>query len=79
MKTTIQKWGNSLGVRIPKNITEEKALREGLGVSVMLVNNQIVIEPIKEEVTLSSLLSEINENNLHKEISWSEPRGNEVW
>lgn len=79
MKTKIQKWGNSLGVRLPKSIAEQKELREGLGVSVMLKNNQIVIEPVNEEVSLDSLLSTISEDNLHEETEWSDVRGNEVW
>ncbi|MEX0918488.1 MAG: AbrB/MazE/SpoVT family DNA-binding domain-containing protein [Candidatus Paceibacterota bacterium] len=79
MKTKIQKWGNSLGVRLPKSIAEQKSLREGLGVSVVLKNNQIVIEPTAEEFSLESMLAEINTNNLHDETNWSETRGNEVW
>ncbi|MFT5037205.1 MAG: antitoxin MazE [Candidatus Azotimanducaceae bacterium] len=79
MKTKIQKWGNSLGVRLPKNITEQKSLREGAGVSVLLKNNQIVIEPVEEDVSLESLLSMVSEDNVHEEIEWSDVRGNEVW
>jgi len=79
MKTKIQKWGNSLGVRLPKNITEQKALREGAGVSVVIKNNQIVIEPIEEDVSLETLLCTVSENNLHKETEWSDVRGNEIW
>ncbi len=79
MITKIQKWGNSLGVRLPKNITEQKDLREGAGVVVLLKNNQIVIEPVKEDVSLEVLLSEISNDNLHNETEWSEARGNEIW
>lgn len=79
MKTKIQKWGNSLGVRLPKSIAEQKSLREGLGVSVVLKNNQIVIEPEDEAHSLASLLLEINSHNLHTETEWSDARGNEVW
>lgn len=79
MKTKIQKWGNSLGVRLPKNIAEQKDLREGLGVSVFMKNNQIVIEPIEEEVSLKALLADVSVENMHDETDWSEARGNEVW
>ncbi len=79
MITKIQKWGNSLGVRLPKNITVQKDLHEGAGVVVLLKNNQIVIEPVKEDVSLEALLSEIEKDNLHNETEWSEARGNEVW
>ncbi len=79
MKTKIQKWGNSLGVRLPKNITEQKALREGVGVSVMLKDGQIVIEPVADELSLNSLLSMISSENVHAETDWAGTRGNEVW
>lgn len=79
MKTKIQKWGNSLAVRLPKSITEQKSLREGQGVSVVLENNQIVIEPLDQELSLESLLDEVSTENLHDETDWSAARGNEVW
>ena len=79
MKTKIQKWGNSLGVRLPKSIAEQKSLRDGLVVSVVLKNNQIVIEPIEQELSLESMLEELNENNVHSETDWSDARGNEIW
>ncbi|MEK7639351.1 MAG: AbrB/MazE/SpoVT family DNA-binding domain-containing protein [Patescibacteria group bacterium] len=79
MKTKIQKWGNSLGVRLPKSIAEQKSLKAGLGVSVVLRNNQIVIEPAEEELSLNSLLSAVTADNIHKETEWSDARGNEVW
>ena len=44
-----------------------------------LKNNQIVIEPEVEDLSLTSLLSEISLENLHGETEWSKARGNEVW
>ncbi|MCB9818744.1 AbrB/MazE/SpoVT family DNA-binding domain-containing protein [Candidatus Nomurabacteria bacterium] len=79
MKTKIQKWGNSLGVRLPKSITEQKALRAGLGVSIVIKDNQIVIEPREEELSLESMLSTVSADNIHKETDWSKAQGNEVW
>ena len=79
MKTKIQKWGNSLGVRLPKSITEQKALRAGLGVSVVIKNDQIVIEEVENDISLESLLEAVSEDNIHQETKWSEARGNEVW
>jgi len=79
MKTKIQKWGNSLGVRLPKNITEQKNLTEGRGVSIIIKNNQIVIEPIADETTLNSLLAAVTVDNVHVETDWGEAQGKEVW
>ena len=79
MKTKIQKWGNSLGVRLPKNITEQKSLHEGLSVSILLKDNQIVIEPAEDEIFLKDLLLNVSDKNLHSETDWSDARGNEIW
>lgn len=46
MDTTIQKWGNSLAVRIPKAFAEEVGLGQGSKVNIQIVNGQIVIKPI---------------------------------
>jgi len=79
MRTKIQKWGNSLGVRLPKSITEQKALKPGSGVTVILKNDQIVIEPTEENISLKSILSAVSTDNLHEETEWSHARGNEAW
>lgn len=79
MKTKIQKWGNSLGVRLPKSITEQKSLQEGTGVSVLIKNNQIVIEPIEDIVSLEMMVSKITTDNLHGESDWFNKYGKEVW
>lgn len=79
MKTKIQKWGNSLAVRLPKYITNKKSLEAGRDVSVVLKDNQIIIEPVELEESLGDLLSSISKDNLHCETDWSDARGNEVW
>lgn len=78
MKTKIQKWGNSLGVRLPKTITEAKSLQEGAGVTVSIQNNQIVIEPC-EDISLEDLLATVTTENLHAETTWGKANGNEAW
>ncbi len=80
MKTKIQKWGNSLGVRLPKSITEQKALKAGTGVSVVLHNDIIVIDPEVANIpSLESLVENISVDNVHNETDWSSPRGKEIW
>jgi len=49
MKATIQKWGNSLAIRIPKNITKDTRVSEGSNIDIMIENGKIVLSPIKKE------------------------------
>jgi antitoxin MazE len=79
MQTKIQKWGNSLAVRLPKDIATKKGLKVGSSVVLALKNNQITIDSVDAVPTLNSLLAAVDKNNIHQESDWSEIRGNEVW
>lgn len=80
MKGQIQKWGNSLALRIPKGIAEEAGVGQGMPVSVELVEGRIIITPIKpDRPTLDELLAQIQPDNLHGEVDWGEPQGREEW
>ena len=80
MKSNIQKWGNSLAIRIPKSFAEEIHLAQGSQIDITLNKDKLQITPIKEkQYTLEQLLSEITEENLHKEIDTGSPIGKEVW
>lgn len=77
MSVKIQKWGNSLGVRIPKTVIEKVNLSENSEVEIESKNGTIVIFPAKKEYSLDSLLEQITKNNLHSEEDFK-TEGNEV-
>ena len=80
METNIQKWGNSLGVRLPKEITASHNFREGSRVVVTATKTGIAIEVAKKRPkTLAELLRGITLENLHAELTWGPARGNEIW
>ncbi len=79
MKVQIQKWGNSLALRIPKSFALETNIEQGSTVEVALEKGQITVKPVKDEITLESLLVDITEENLHTEIDFGKPEGKEVW
>lgn len=79
MKATIQKWGNSLAVRIPKNITKDSRVSEGSNVDIMVENGKIVLSPVKKEYYLNELLKNITIDNIHSEISTGDQIGGEIW
>lgn len=78
MSVKIQKWGNSLGVRIPKAVIEKANLSEHSEVEVESKNGTIVIFPAKKKYSLELLLDQITKSNLHSEGD-SKTEGNEVW
>ena len=80
MVTKLVKWGNSLGLRIPKSFAKEAGVEEGSAVDLSLEGDRLVIRPVrKARYQLSTLISGIRDDNLHKEISTGEAVGREVW
>ena len=80
MKARIQKWGNSLALRIPKALAEEVHVQRNTQVELSLVNGKIVVEPVKAPAwTLEDLLEGITEENLHLEVEYGPSVGKEVW
>lgn len=79
MKTTVQKWGNSLAVRIPRPFAEEVNLEENSPVELTVRGGKLVIVPAEPELTLAALVEQITEENRHDEISTGDAVGNEVW
>lgn len=77
MKARIQKWGNSLAVRIPKNYAEEAGLAEESLVELSLQNGQILITP-KIKYNLDDLLAQITDENKYGEIDMGAPQGKEL-
>ena len=80
MVTKIQKWGNSLGLRIPKSFAEETGIKEGSPVDISLDGDSLVIRTIRSpKYKLTQLLAKVKKGNLHGEISSGFPVGRETW
>lgn len=80
MKTTVQKWGNSYAVRIPKSFIKEVGLEYRTEVILSLEEGRLVITPVKEEtITLDELLEGVTRKNLHNAVDTGDPVGNEAW
>jgi antitoxin MazE len=80
MKTRVQKWGNSLALRIPKSFAAEARLREDSPVELSLVEGRLIVQALGEEsLTLDELLQGVTEQNLHGEWDTGPAVGKEVW
>ena len=80
MITKVQKWGNSLALRIPKAFALDTQLKNDSVVEVSLVDGQIVIKPVAAQAwSLEQLLSGVTSTNLHHETDTGDAVGNEVW
>ena len=79
MTTRIAKWGNSLGLRLPKSVTQAARIDEGDRVDVTVKNGAIVIRPSRQTYSLDALVSQITPKNRHGETDWGTPAGVETW
>lgn len=80
METKVQKWGNSLALRIPKSFAQQTHLEADALVDVSLVEGKLVITPITtKDALLEQLLALVTEDNLHQEWLTDLPVGQEVW
>ena len=80
MRARIQKWGNSLALRIPRPFAEESNLRQGSAVDVSVRNGRIVVVPIADpETSLERLVAQITSRNRHSETETGTAVGSEIW
>lgn len=80
MTTKVQKWGNSLAIRIPKEFASSIALKEGSAVSFTVNGKVLTIENRKKpEYTLKELLKGYKKSKENREFDWGKPVGKEIW
>lgn len=80
MKTRVQKWGNSLAMRIPKSFASEVGLNPNSSVEMSLKDGKLIVMPtVKPKFTLKQLLAQVTEENLHHEVDTGPAVGSEAW
>jgi len=80
MRSRVQKWGNSLAVRIPKSFAAEVGIGEDSAVELALIAGKVVLTPVPAPpITLDGLLAGITDANIHGEVDTGGPLGSEVW
>jgi antitoxin MazE len=80
MRVQVQKWGNSLALRIPKPFAAEVQVEEGTVVDLSVVKGKLVATPAtRKKTTLSQLLAKVSRANVHGEVETGPPVGREAW
>lgn len=79
MYSTIQKWGNSHAVRLPKAILEMASLKENDKVEIKVQDGNLVIIPVKKHVTLKERIAEYKGDYRCEEWNTGTPTGKEVF
>ncbi len=80
METRMQKWGNSLALRIPKLVCKEAGLKHNSRVSVTMNKRKIIIEAVPQDaLSLEDLLDGITDDNVHGDTDGGGPVGAAIW
>ncbi|KPJ91439.1 MAG: hypothetical protein AMS18_08710 [Gemmatimonas sp. SG8_17] len=79
-RTRIQKWGNSLGLRIPKSVADEMHLGEGTEVDLTVQGKRLIVRRARQpKLRLEDLLCDVATHNLHEGIDTGSRVGKEIW
>jgi antitoxin MazE len=80
MKTTAQKWGNSLAIRVPKSVAQQVGLKEQDDLEIEVQDGNVVLKPhVRRVYHLEDLVKQITPKNVHGEIETGTSVGREIW
>jgi len=80
MQTRVQKWGNSLGVRIPRGLADELGLGVGTEVSLTAKDGELILKPsLPSRLRLADLLAGITPENIHASVDTGDAVGSEAF
>jgi antitoxin MazE len=78
---SLQKWGNSTGIRIPKKVIEKARLQQNEPLEISVKGRSVILTPIKKNqiITLDNLLRNVKPDDIKGEYDWGSPVGKELW
>lgn len=80
MAVTLHRWGNSIGLRVPRPMLAQLGLTAGSRVDIRIEGSRLVMEPVRpKRLSMSELLEGFAPDDRPDEIDWGEPVGREVW
>lgn len=80
MRVRVQKWGNSLALRIPKPFAADASVKAGTVVDVSVSKGRLVAAPVRvRRARLKDLLDKVTKANLHDEVDTGAQVGREAW
>jgi antitoxin MazE len=78
MQVQVARWGNSLGLRIPKDIAQRTGLREGARVDIEAHDGRIIISPARPRYVLADLLNGMTPEAMRDAFDWGPDKSREI-
>lgn len=79
MMITIQKWGNSQGIRIPKIILDEVQWNNDDRLMLRVDKNKLIIEKAESRKNIMELFADFDGEYVPVDMDWGQPVGEEIW
>ena len=80
MVTKVQKWGNSLGLRLPKKLADDLEMATGTEVDIVIEKGRLVLTLVRrKKLKLEDLLAKVKSGSVHHEVDMGDRRGGENW
>lgn len=79
MKVSVNKWGNSKGIRLPKIVAETLDIHIYDSLELEIKNDQIILSKPNNETTIEEMFKDYNIDSFQAEVQSFEPTGNEEW
>ena len=79
MAVTLQRWGNSLGIRLPRPLLDQLGLGEGAQLDVRLDGDKLIVARASPRPRMSDLLEGVTPEDRPEEVDWGPPVGKEDW
>ena len=80
MKIKLQKWGNSIGIRISRSVLKPLNPKENYSIFLKDEEDRIIItKSLNKNISLLERFNDYKGNSLAKEFVWDEPKGKEIW
>ncbi|HEY1796512.1 MAG TPA: AbrB/MazE/SpoVT family DNA-binding domain-containing protein [Stellaceae bacterium] len=77
MQVQVARWGNSLGLRIPKQMAAEIGLHEGTRVEVKAEGDRLIVSPARPRYALADLLEGVTPEAMREAFDWGPELGRE--
>ena len=78
MNVTVAKWGNSLGVRVPRSLAAQAGLIEGQKVAITAEGSKLTIVPVKRVYTIEELMVNVTPESMREAFDWGPDVGREI-
>jgi antitoxin MazE len=77
MRVLVSKWGNSLGLRLPRSLAVQLGIRSGQEVNVVAVGAKLIVEPVAPNYRVEDLLANVTPEAMRGAFDWGDDAGRE--